>query len=133
MAIHARSVSTAGRMPAVLVAALLAVACGAENPTNLVRDVATEVKDKPRVQLIVKISGEQPTAEELQLRRSLEDQIDNERIGRLISSGAGSGQMDIIVEVDNTADGITQLRKIALDAGVLKQASFKVLPSEPDK
>ena len=117
MAIHARSLT---------LAVFLILGCGAENPTNLVRDVATEVKDKPRVQLIVKISGEQPTAEELQLRRSLEDQIDNERIGRLISSGAGSGQMDIIVEVDNTADGITQLRKIALDAGVLKQASFRV-------
>lgn len=124
MAINARSVALAG---------LLLLACGGDNPTNLVRDVATEVKDKPRVQLIVRIAGEQPTPEELQLRRSLEDRIDNERIGRLVSSGAGSGQMDIVVEVDNTADAITQLRKIVLDAGVLKQSSFKVMPSEPDK
>jgi hypothetical protein len=124
MAINARSVT---------LAALLVIACGAENPTNLVRDVATEVKDKPRVQLIVKIAGEDPTAEELQFRKSLEDQIDNERIGRLISSGAGSGQMDITVEVENTADAIAKLRKILLDAGVLRQSSFKVIPSEPDK
>lgn len=124
MAINARSVTLAG---------FLLVACGGDDPTNLVRDVAAEVKDKPRVQLIVKISGEQPTPDEVQLCRSLEDRIDNERIGRLISSGAGSGQMDITVEVDKTADAITQLRKIVLDAGVLKQSSFKVLPSEPDK
>lgn len=124
MAIDARSIT---------LSALLLVACGKDDPTNLVRDVATEVKDRPRVQLIVKISGEQPTPEELQLRKSLEDRIDNERIGRLISSGAGSGQMDITVEVDNTADAITSLRKIVLDAGVLKRSSFKVLSSARDK
>lgn len=124
MAIDARSVA---------LTAFVLVTCGGDNPTNLIRDVATEVKDKPRVQLIVKIAGEVPTAEELQLRRSLEDRIDNERIGRLISSGAGSGQMEITVEVDNTADAIAALRKIALDSGVLRQSSFKVIASEPDK
>ncbi len=109
---------------------ILLGACGKkDDPTVLMREVATEVKDKPRVQLILKIAAEQPTPEDLKLRTSLEDRIDNERIGRLISSGGGSGQMDITVEVDNTADGIAKLRAIALDAGVLKQASFKVLPS----
>lgn len=109
---------------------ILLAACGKDDPTTLVRDVATEVKDKPRVQMIVKIATEQPSAEDLKLRTSLEDRVDNERIGRLISSGGGSGQMDITLEVDNTADGIAKLRAIALDAGVLKQTSFKVLTAE---
>jgi hypothetical protein len=117
MAINARTVALA----------LLLAGCGKDDPTTLVRDIATEVKDKPRVQMIVKIENEQPNDEDLKLRKSLEDRIDNERLGRLVSSGGGSGQIDITVEVDNTADAIAKLRAIALDAGIVRQTSFKVL------
>jgi hypothetical protein len=106
---------------------ILPLACGGENPTNLVRDVASQVKTRPRVQMSIRLRGEEPTAEELDLRRQLEQRIEQENIGRLVSSGAGSGSMDVVVEVEKTADAIDALRKIALDYEILRQTSFKVI------
>lgn len=106
---------------------ILPLACGGENPTNLVRDVASQVKTRPRVQMSIRLRGEEPTPEELDLRRQIEQRIEQDNVGRLVSTGAAAGYMDVTVEVENTADAIDQLRKIALDFEILRQTSFKVM------
>jgi hypothetical protein len=106
---------------------VLPLACGGENPTNFMKDVAAQVKTHPRVQMSIRLRGEEPTSEELELRRQVEQRIEQDNVGRLISTGAGGGYMDLTVEVDNTADAIEKMRKIALDLEVLRGTSFKVL------
>ena len=119
-------------MKRLLVAAsLLLVACGKqESAADFLKEVTTAARTKSRVQMSVKASSEEPTADDLALRKSIEDRIEQERLGRIISSGAGSGYVDVTVEVDNTAIGIAQLRKIAQEVGVLDKATFKVVTKE---
>lgn len=95
--------------------------------TDLIGQVASEVKDKPRIQMLIKIGTEQPTPEDQALLRSLEETIEREGIGRLTSSGNQPGYIFVIVEAENSADAISRLRKVALDAGLVSRASFRVI------
>ena len=101
---------------------LLLAGCYAKESVDLVKEVSTELRPKAKVQINVR--SEQ---EDLALRKQLEDRIEQEGIGRLVSSGAGSGQIDVTVEVDNTAEAIPKIRKILLDLGVLPKARYRVL------
>ena len=110
-----------------LLLALLAFACRNENSTvGLIRDVAAEARTKPRVQMSVKMSAEQPAPEDLALQKTLEDRIEQAHIGRLVSSKTEAGFVTITVEVGKTADGIEKLRQLARAQGVLERASFRV-------
>lgn len=105
------------------------VACGkneTSSTVDLVKTIATESRTKPRVEVSVKLNGEQPVPEDLALQKEIEDRIEQAHIGRLISSGSESGYMNITVEVDNTADAIAKLRMILQNAGALNRSSFKV-------
>lgn len=117
-------------MKRIVLAAVLGMvmACGKnENAgVNLIQEVASEVKTKPHVQMSIKMAADQPTPDDEALLRSLETKIDDERIGRLVSSGFEPGYMKVRVEVENTADAITKLRAVAQSAGLLKDVSFKV-------
>ena len=107
---------------------MLVVGCGKTEPaTDFLREVTTAAREKSRVQMLIRASAEDPTPEDLALRKGIEDRIEQERLGRLVSAGAGGGYIDVIVEVDNTSAGIAQLRRIAQDAGVVSRASFKVI------
>jgi hypothetical protein len=108
---------------------LILFACGkneTSSTVDLVKTIATESRTKPRVEVSVKLNGEQPVPEDLALQKTIEDRIEQAHIGRLISSGSDSGYMNITVEVDNTADAIAKLRTILRNAGALNRSSFKV-------
>lgn len=110
-----------------LAVAILFAACGkGEGTINLVKDVAAEARTKPRVTMSIKISGETATPDDLALQKTIEDRIEQAHVGRLISSGTDAASMNVVVEVENTATSISDLRKIAQSAGVLPRTSFKV-------
>ena len=114
-------------MTLVLILALFA--CGkneTSSTVDLVKTIATESRTKPRVEVSVKMNGEQPAPEDLVLQKTIEDRIEQAHIGRLISSGSDSGYLNVTVEVDNTADSIAKLRTILQNAGALNRSSFKV-------
>jgi hypothetical protein len=111
---------------ALAIAFLLAACAKSEGTIDLVKNIATEARTKPRVEVMVKMSGEQAAPEDLALQKSIEDRIEQAHVGRLISSGNESGFMRITVEVDNTADSIAKMRKVLQTLGVLERASFKV-------
>ena len=113
----------------ILTAALLACACSkteSSGTVDLIKDVASESRTKPRVIASIKLDGEQPAPADLALQKSIEDKIETSHIGRLISSGSNAGFLNITVEVENTADGIAKLRQVMNAAGVLKRSSFRV-------
>lgn len=107
---------------------LLFAACRREASAidEVMRGVSSELRPKARVQVIVKASAEEPTAADLALRKSIEDRIEQENIGRLVSSGAGRGFIDVTVEVENTAEAISRLRKVLQSLDVLPKSSFRV-------
>jgi hypothetical protein len=109
---------------------LLLIACAkSERPAavDLIHEVANEVRTKPRIAIDVRLPQEQPTPSDLDLQRSLEDRIEREHIGRLVTSGSHAGSLFIVVEVEKTADAMEKLRTLLRSAGVLKQSSFRVI------
>jgi hypothetical protein len=106
---------------------LALAACGkSEGTIDLVKTVASEARTKPRVEMDVKTSGEVATPTDLALQKTIEDRIEQAHIGRIVSTGTEAGYLKIVVEVENTADAITELRRISQTAGVLNRSSFKV-------
>lgn len=118
-------------MRLLLIALLLITACAKSEEKSpaidLIGQVASEVREKPHVQLLIRIAGETPTDTESALLRSIEDAIETDRIGRLTASGTQPGYIFVTVEVDSSADAISKLRGIAQAKEVLKDASFRVL------
>ena len=114
-------------LPALIV--ILALGCAKQETAgvDLLKQVTAEAKEKPRVEVKVKMAGDERTPADDALLRSLESKIEDQHVGRLVSSGYEPGYMTVTVEVDNTADAIATLRKVLLDAGVLKDAGFRVL------
>jgi hypothetical protein len=116
-------------LPSALCLLPFLLACGkneTSSTVDLVKTIATESRTKPRVEVSVKLNGEQPVPEDLALQKTIEDRIEQAHIGRLISSGSNAGYLSITVEVDNTADAIAKLRTILQNAGALNRSSFKV-------
>ena len=116
-------------LPSVFCLLPFLLACGkneTSSTVDLVKTIATESRTKPRVEVSVKLNGEQPVPEELALQKTIEDRIEEAHIGRLISSGSNAGYVNVTVEVDNTADAIAKLRTILQNAGALSRSSFKV-------
>ena len=114
---------------------LLVLACGGNEPgvqsaTEIAREVTTGMRANARVQVSVKASAEEPTPEDLDLRKRIEDRIEQENIGRLVSAGGGAGFIDITVEVDNTADAIDKIQGVLRSLEVARETSFKVLPDK---
>jgi hypothetical protein len=97
---------------------------------DLVKQVATEARTKLRVQVMIRASADEPTAEDQALLRSIENAIERRNAGRLVSSGTEAGFLFVTIEVENTADATTTLRSILKDAGVLKRSSLKVIQPE---
>jgi AMMECR1 domain-containing protein len=114
-------------------AMLSVVACakGERMPvSDLVKQVAADARTKLRVQVTIRASADEATTADKALLRSLEDAIERQKVGRLVSSGTQPGEMFITVEVENTADAIATLQSILQKAGVRDRASFKVIQSE---
>jgi hypothetical protein len=120
---------------ALLPSLMLVLSCGANEPgvqsaTEVAREVTTGMRSRARVQVSVKASAEDPGQEDLDLRKKIEDRIEQQNIGRLVSSGGGAGFVDITVEVDNTADAIEKIQEIVRSLDVARETSFKVLPEK---
>ena len=109
---------------AILIGLLLA-ACGAEE--GFVRDITTELRPKMRVEVSVKASAEDPTPEDILSRKKLEDRIEQENIGRLVSSGGGAGYYDVTVEVENTAEAIPRIQEVLRSMDLDRDAKLKVM------
>lgn len=113
-----------------VVAALLALLGCAKKERYSVADLAKEVGSETRARAQIKVSihlaEDQPTAADDAMLRDLEQSVERQNIGRLVTSGSEPGFVFITVEVENTAAAIEKLRAMLLKAGLLKRASFKV-------
>ena len=125
------------RLPSsvVFLTLLLTASCGGneagvQSASEIIRKVSSEIRTAHRVQVSVKASAEEPTAEDLEVRRNIENRIEQANIGRLVSSGAGAGETWVVVEVDNTAEAIPRLQEILRSMDLARQSSFKVIPKE---
>ena len=105
------------------------VACSkTEKPAiDLIHEVAANVKTKPRVEVSIKLPQDAALPADLQLQKTIEDHIERENVGRLVSSGTRPASLYITVEVDQTADAIEKLRSVMRSEGVLDRASFRVI------
>ena len=109
---------------------LLLIGCAkSEKPAvvDLIHEVASEMRTKPRIEINLNLPQDQPTPAELDLQRSIEDRIEREHVGRLVGSGTHAGSMFIVVEVEQTADSMEKLRALLRSAGVLQRSSFRVI------
>ena len=117
---------------ALVLFALLLAACGksdvtAEDAEKVVRETLSEAKDKDVVKIQVRLEKtEMPTAEELELRRKIEEAIEKEGIGRVALADAGVGHIDVSVEVGSTADAVSRIRDLLESFGVLERATVSI-------
>jgi hypothetical protein len=117
--------------PVVLLLVLLA-ACGksdvtAEDAEKVVRETLSEARAKDVVKIQVRLEKtEMPSAEELELRRRIEEAIEKEGIGRVTVADAGVGHVDVSVEVDSTADAVPRIRDLLETFGVLERSTVSV-------
>ena len=115
-------------MRRLLILLFLAACAKGEKPAvDLIRDVASEVKTKPRVEVSVKLPKDDATPADLQMQKTIEDHIERQNVGRLVGSGTRPGSLYITVEVEQTADAIEKLRTVMRSEGVLDRASFRVI------
>ena len=115
-------------MRRLMILLLLAACSKSEKPAvDLIHDVASEVKTKPRVEVSIRLDHEQPLPADLDLQKSLEDRVERENVGRLVSSGTKPGYIYLTVEVEQTADAIAKLQQMLRSAGVIDRASFRVI------
>lgn len=113
---------------------LLALACGksdvtAEDAEKVVRETLSEAREKDVVKIQVRLEKTAlPSAEELELRRRIEETIEKEGIGRVTLADAGVGHIDVSVEVDSTADAVPRIRDLLETFGVLERATVSIVP-----
>jgi hypothetical protein len=119
-------------MKRFVVLLMLLAACGksevtAEDAEKAVRETLSAVQEKDIVKIQVRLEKtELPTAEELELRRRIEEAIEKEGIGRIAVADAGVGHIDISVEVDSTADAVPRIRDLLETFGVLERSTVSV-------
>lgn len=117
---------------AIVLLALLVFACGksdvtAEDAEKVVRETLSEAKEKDVVNIQVRLEKTQmPTAEELELRRKIEEAIEKEGIGRVALADSGVGHIDVSVEVGSTADAVPRIRDLLESLGVLERSVVSV-------
>jgi diaminopimelate epimerase len=116
-----------------VLALLLACACGeksdvtAKDAAAAVRETLSSARDKDVVKIQVRLEKtEMPTAEELALRKKIEEAIEREEIGRVTVADAGVGHIDVAVEVDSTVDAVPRIRELLETMGVLERATVRV-------
>lgn len=117
---------------AVVLMLLLLLACGnseitKDDAAKVVKETLGEARDKAVVKVQIRLEkSEMPSAEDLELRRKIEEAIEQEEIGRVIVADAGVGHIDINVEVASTADGVPRLRDLLETFGVLERATVSI-------
>ncbi len=125
-------------MKRTLIAALLLLtACGGsevtgEDAEKVVRETLDEIRqEKQIVKIQVRLEKtELPSAEELELRRRIEEAIEKEGIGRVTVADAGVGHIDVSVEVDSTVEAVPRIRDLLETFGVLERSTVAVRSPE---
>lgn len=97
---------------------------------DLVKQVATEVRPKLQIQVAVRASATEVTKEDRELLRRLEEAVERQNIGRLMSSGELPGAIFLNLEVDSTVEATTKLHAILRKAGVENRATLRVIQRE---
>ena len=108
------------RLATILLMLAAVVSCGGEQASTATSDAAAALKEtmaaarsKQRVRIRVRLErSELPTAEDLKLRDALEEQLDAQRLGTIVSRGAGTGWFDVELDVESTADAVPRIRAI---------------------
>ena len=120
-------------MKRIVVALMLVfLACGKSEITRddaakVVKETLGEARDKAVVKVQIRLEKtEMPSAEDLELRRKIEEAIEQEEIGRVVVADAGVGHIDIDVEVASTADGVPRLRDLLETFGVLERSTVSI-------
>ena len=117
----------------VLAALVLLTACGrdevtADDAAKVVRETLTEIREKSVVKIQVRLEKtEMPSADDLQLRKQIEEAIELEEIGTVKLSESGVGHFDIRVEVDSTAEALPRIRDLLESLGVLERSTVSVV------
>lgn len=107
--------------------ALFLFGCKAES-TEFVKRTIAETRTKPRVGVQIRLDRpEEPNAEELEQRRKLEADIEQQNIGAIHDSQAGAGYFGFTVEVDDTTVSIPKIRTLLQNAGVLQRSTIKIV------
>jgi hypothetical protein len=107
--------------------ALLVLGCKGES-TEFVKRTIAETRTKPRVNVQIRLDRpELPTADELEQRRKIESDIEQQNIGAVVDSQAGTGYMGFTIEVDGTTTSIPRIRSLLQNAGVLQRSTIKVV------
>ncbi|HUJ15329.1 MAG TPA: hypothetical protein VL284_16200 [Thermoanaerobaculia bacterium] len=115
---------------AVLVLALVAVACGPkESVVAAIRQTVDQARTPPRVQIDIVTEKPDPSPAELQLQQTIETRIEKEHVAHVVNDGSGPGYVRINVEIDpkDRATANEKLRAILRDAGVSDRSVVKVL------
>jgi hypothetical protein len=116
----------------VLLLCLVLIACGkgeitAKDAEKVVKETLGEAREKAVVRIQIRLDkAEMPSAEELELRRKIEEAIEREEIGRIVVADAGVGHIDIHVEVSSTAEGVPRLRDLLETFGVLERSAVSI-------
>ena len=121
-------------MKRILVALILLflLACGkgeitARDAEKVVKETLGEARDKNVVKIQIRLDKtEMPSAEDLELRRKIEEAIEKEEIGHIVVADAGVGHIDISVEVASTVEGVPRLRDLLETFGVLERATVSI-------
>jgi hypothetical protein len=110
-----------------LLLALLVFGCKGES-TEFVKRTIAETRTKPRVNVQIRLDrAEEPNADELEQRRKLEADIEQQNIGAVLDSQAGTGYIGFTVEVDDTTISIPRIRTLLQNAGVLQRSTIKIV------
>jgi hypothetical protein len=112
---------------AIFLLLLLGCSKGEKAGVDLIHEVASEVRTKPWVEVSVRLPQDQPAVADIELQRAIEDRIERDHVGRLVSSGFRPGFLYVTVEVEQTAEAIERLRAVLRSAGVLPRSSFRVI------
>ncbi len=110
-----------------LLVALFLFGCKGES-TEFVKRTIAETRTKPRLNVQIRLDRpDLPTADELEQRRKMESDIEQQNIGAVLDSQAGTGYMGFTVEVDDTNTSIPRIRVLLQGAGVLQRSTIKVV------
>jgi hypothetical protein len=94
---------------------------------QVAKETLRAVRTKEVLKVQVRLDKpEPPAAVDLEIRKQIEDRIEQDNVGTLTESTTDAGHYDLTIEVESTNDAIPQLRAILRDAGVVERTSIRV-------
>jgi hypothetical protein len=110
---------------------LLLVSGCSEDAAKVVKETVEAVRPQEHVVVQVRLDrSEMPSEEDLRVRREIEEQIEVDRIGRVLKTGAGIGYYDLEVEVDSTIDAVPRIEALLRARDLRERSMVRVAPRE---